>query len=287
MAHGRDWSPAGILNKPERCTQAPVGKVESVTVFSDGAGFQIENPQRKEVIVLSTILLFFLRESTIPVNFAAAGGRFHKSPGKLALGFIFEDSPYPRTSIRTIFRGELPPSRRVIMSIQRLLDHAVPASLTIVAVSAAALAGAYFFQFVIGLQPCMLCLYQRAPHALEILLGLGAFLLARKGKAKQAAFVILLCAVVYFAEAVIAFYHAGVEQHWWVSFLEACSNPMLSNNPADLLSVIEKAESVRCDAVPWSLLGISMAGYNALLSLGMFAYTMAAALLITRRANGL
>ena len=173
------------------------------------------------------------------------------------------------------------------MTIARIFTHAPFAALTVTIVSTAALAGAYFFQYVVGLQPCMLCLYQRAPHALEILMGLGAFVLARKGKVKHAAFILLLCAVVYFAEAIIAFYHAGVEQHWWVSFLEACTNPMMSTDPAALLSAIEKAESVRCDAVPWSLLGISMAGYNALLSLAMFAYTLIAALLITRRANGL
>lgn len=172
------------------------------------------------------------------------------------------------------------------MSARSLFTNAPLAALIITGVSAAALAGAYFFQYVVGLQPCMLCLYQRAPHALEILMGLGAFMLARKGRTKQAAFIILLCSVLYFAEATIAFYHAGVEQHWWVSFLEACSNPMMSNNPAELLSMIEKAESIRCDAVPWSLLGISMAGYNALLSLCMFAYAMLAALMITRRANG-
>lgn len=173
------------------------------------------------------------------------------------------------------------------MSIKPLFTNASFTSLTIAAVSFAALAGAYFFQYGMGLQPCMLCLYQRAPHALEILLGLGAFMLTRKGRVKHAAFIILLCSVLYFAEAIIAFYHAGVEQHWWVSFLEACTNPITSSNPADLLSAIEKAESVRCDAVPWSLFGVSMAGYNALLSLAMFGYTILAALMITRRANGL
>lgn len=169
----------------------------------------------------------------------------------------------------------------------RLFHQARFTALTIMFVSTAALAGAYFFQYVIGLQPCMLCLYQRAPHAILIMMGLGAYLLAHKGKPKQAAFIILLCAVLYFGEAVLALYHAGVEQHWWVSFLEACTNPISATSTADLMSQIEKAESVRCDAVPWSLFGISMAGYNALLSLAMFVYAMTAALLITRRANGL
>lgn len=173
------------------------------------------------------------------------------------------------------------------MSIKHLITTPSAASLTIILVSAAALAGAYFFEIVIKLQPCMLCLYQRVPHALLIVMGIVAFLLAQKNKPKQASFIIVLCAFVYLLETILAFYHAGVEQHWWVSYLEACSNPMLSNNPADLLSEIEKAESVRCDAVPWSLFGISMAGYNSLLSLAMFAYTLTASLLITRRANGL
>jgi len=174
------------------------------------------------------------------------------------------------------------------MSLRKICDNAVFSSAAIAGVSAMALAGAYFFQYVVGLQPCVLCLYQRVPHALLVILGLTALLLAWKyKKPKRAAFIILLCSVIYAIGAGLGFYHAGVEQHWWVSILEACSNPMISSGTKDLLSQIEKAQAVRCDAVAWQMFGISMAGYNGILSLLMTIYTAIAAVMITRKANGL
>lgn len=174
------------------------------------------------------------------------------------------------------------------MAPKNYLINAIATPLIITGVSTGALAGAYYFQYVIGLQPCMLCLYQRVPHAIIIVLGVGAFILGWAfRKPKQTAFMVLLCAIGYCIEAILAFYHAGVERHWWMSILEACSNPMISTGSKDLLSQIEKAESVRCDSIPWEMFGISMAGYNAILSLGMFIYSLIASILITRRANGL
>ncbi|MGZ9097015.1 MAG: disulfide bond formation protein B [Micavibrio sp.] len=156
--------------------------------------------------------------------------------------------------------------------------------LVIIAASVGLLGGAYFFQYVIGLEPCILCLYQRAPHAVAFALGL--LVLGVFKKAKPAALIVLLCAFVYLVSAGLGLYHAGVEQHWWVSALEACSAPGISTGSSDLLSQIENAKAARCDAIPWQLFGISMAGYNALLSFGLMIYCAVAALLITRRANG-
>lgn len=174
------------------------------------------------------------------------------------------------------------------MDTKAVFNNAKIVALLTIGISAAALAGAYFFQYVVGLQPCILCLYQRVPHGLIVILGVFALFLARKPSGqKQAAFVILLISLLYFIGTGLGFYHAGVEQHWWVSFLEACSNPMISSGTQDLLSQIENAKSVRCDSVPWQMFGISMAGYNGLLSGLMAVYTAAAAIFITRRANGL
>ena len=174
------------------------------------------------------------------------------------------------------------------MLLRSICNNATIAALSVTGTSFFALAGAYYFQFVVGLQPCVLCLYQRIPHAIEIMLGLTALILAWKyNRPKRAAFVILLSSLVYLVSAGLGFYHAGVEQHWWISILEACSNPMITSGTKDLLSKIEKAQAVRCDAVPWQMFGISMAGYNGILSVLMTIYTSVAAVLITRRANGL
>lgn len=150
--------------------------------------------------------------------------------------------------------------------------------------STLALGGAYFSQYVLGTAPCSLCLLQRIPHAVIITSGLIAFFMARKGRTKPAALMIFLSGLAALAGAAIAGYHVGVEHHWWASFLEACSADLSSEN---LLARIENAAAVRCDAVPLSLFGVSMAGYNALLSAGMFVYALIASILITRRANGL
>lgn len=149
--------------------------------------------------------------------------------------------------------------------------------------SAVALGGAYFSQYVLGMAPCILCLYQRIPHALIILLGLGAFFLARRGQAKRASFALFIAALVALAGALLAGYHTGVEQHWWVSHFEGCAADL---SGGDLMKQIESSMAVRCDTVPWSLFGISMAGYNALLSAGMAGYAALSSILITRRANG-
>lgn len=168
--------------------------------------------------------------------------------------------------------------------LDKIFHNAFWSGLLLAVLSATALAGAYFSQYVLGLAPCPLCLYQRIPHAVIIVSGLLAVFLARKGKTKPAAFIIFLISLIALTGSGIAGYHVGVEQHWWVSFLEACTANLPSG---DLLKAIEQTAAVRCDVVPLSVFGISMAGYNALLSAGMFAYALIASILITRRANGL
>lgn len=153
--------------------------------------------------------------------------------------------------------------------------------------SAGTLGGAFFFQYVMGLQPCVLCIYQRIPYAITFVLALIALVLALRGTSmKPSAFFILLCAPIFLIGSALGVYHTGVEQHWWVSVLEACSSPTLALNSGDLKAQLESTMAVRCDAIAWQMFGISMAGYNALISFGLTAYSAAAALLITRRANG-
>jgi disulfide bond formation protein DsbB len=163
------------------------------------------------------------------------------------------------------------------------LTDARAAGLLIAAISFSALAGAYFFQYVVGLPPCPLCLYQRIPHAMNVVLGLTAFIFS--GRPKASASIILLASLVYMSSASIAFYHAGVEQHWWASFLEACT-AQIDSASGNLLQQIEQTRAVRCDTIPWQMFGISMAGYNAVLSILTAVYALAASVMILRRSNG-
>lgn len=158
----------------------------------------------------------------------------------------------------------------------------VPAALLIVA--GGALGTALISQYIFGLHPCPLCIYQRWPYVIVIGLSALALLMGIKNKDKAVAALVFLCGLCLLAGGFIAAYHTGVEQHWWASFLEGCTVDFSSGK--DLLKQIESSRAARCDEIPWSLFGISMAGYNALISFIAAPLTLGASLLIVRRANG-
>ena len=135
--------------------------------------------------------------------------------------------------------------------------------------SAAILAAAFASQYIGGLEPCVLCLYQRVPYGVVIALsGLGLVL---SGLAPPPRGVIAVlggvCAAAFLVNAGIATFHVGVEQHWWQG-TEACGAAGTTARTIEQLRAqIFAAPVARCDEVPWSLFGISMAGYNVLASL--------------------
>lgn len=126
--------------------------------------------------------------------------------------------------------------------------------------SVALLAGAFAFQLLGGLAPCHLCLLQRWPHGVAILLGLLILVWPRRGLA-------LLAGLAVLVTAAIAAYHVGIEQGWWPG-PTSCTAPGTGTADAGaLLDQILETPLVLCDQVAWSLWGVSMAGWNALLSL--------------------
>ena len=148
-----------------------------------------------------------------------------------------------------------------------------PANALVLTGSAALLGGALAFQYLGHLYPCEMCLWQRWPHLAAIVLGLVAWSL-RSSRA-----VVALAALATLASGAIGAFHAGVELHWWPG-LTACSAAAVSGSTADIIRDILATPLVRCDAVPWSLLGISMAGWNAVVST---AIAGGALWLLTRR----
>ncbi|QQG35810.1 MAG: disulfide bond formation protein B [Micavibrio aeruginosavorus] len=170
--------------------------------------------------------------------------------------------------------------------LKNLLSHPVfvPAALFLLVVMS--LGSALTAQYGFGMEPCPLCLWQRWPYGIIALLALAALGAARSGHIRFVALLVLLCALTLLAGGVIAFYHVGVEQHWWTSFLEGCA-VNLGGTATDFLKQIESTAAARCDQIPWSLFGISMAGYNAIISLTAAPLTALCALLIVRRNNGL
>lgn len=137
-------------------------------------------------------------------------------------------------------------------------------------ISLTALISALIAEHVFELAPCILCIYQRFPYLFILFISMIGAISLHKGRNKNLGlYCLILCTIALFIEAIIAFYHVGVEQHWWKSFLEGCAidfNAVKSS----LLEQIESSKAVRCDEIPWQLFGISMAGYNVLLSLGLF-----------------
>lgn len=135
--------------------------------------------------------------------------------------------------------------------------------------SAAILSAAYISQYGFGLKPCILCLYQRGPYALNITLGFLAFL-ATFRYPRLTTLLIYITALSFFIGAVIAGFHVGVEQGWWKG-LPSCGGDIVPKNVSieELRKSLTHQEIVRCDKAAWTLFGISMAGYNFLMSLAL------------------
>ena len=120
------------------------------------------------------------------------------------------------------------------------------------------LGGAYLGQYGFGLYPCEMCWWQRYPHFAAIALAALSFVTAPKR------LWIALAALAILISGLIGAFHAGVEYGWWQGFT-ACTNNAAANG-GDPLEAILNAPLVRCDEAPWSLLGISLAGWNFLVS---------------------
>ena len=150
-------------------------------------------------------------------------------------------------------------------------SRAVP--LAILLASIALVGGALLFQYVGGLQPCELCLYQRWPYYIAIVLTLAALLLGRRPATLA---LVALCALLFLANAVLAFYHVGVEQHWFAG-PSACTGTLGgAGSLADFKARLMAQQPVRCDAPQWSLFGISLAGWNLLASLALLVFSITA-----------
>lgn len=130
----------------------------------------------------------------------------------------------------------------------------------------AVLLGAYGFEIIGGLAPCQLCYYQRVPYVMAIILCAAALL----GPA-MAQVISAVLMINYMAGAGLGIYHAGVEWHWWAGPATCSAGAGSGGSVEALMAQILAAPVVRCDEIPWSLFGISLAGYNVLISVGLLA----------------
>ena len=154
------------------------------------------------------------------------------------------------------------------------IDAAAAARLIALVLPLALLAGAFGSQYFGGLYPCEMCWWQRYAHFAALVFAVPAFLFpARSGPSRT---LVLLAALAIAVSGGIAIYHAGVEAKIFEGFTQ-CTALSKSGSTADLLREITHAPLVRCDEVQFRFLGITLAGWNAILSLGGAAAIIALA----------
>jgi len=156
--------------------------------------------------------------------------------------------------------------------VKRGASPALVAALSIAGLAAATIAGAWYFQLVLDIRPCPLCLEQRYAYYFAIpfaaLTALAAVKPAPRALLVGALAVLALAAL---GNAVLGTYHAGVEWGFWQGPTD-CTGPVGNLGSAGtLLERLDTVKVIRCDEVQWRFLGLSLAGYNVLISLLMAA----------------
>jgi disulfide bond formation protein DsbB len=163
----------------------------------------------------------------------------------------------------------------VALMSQARAQPAVAAAIAIAAIGLATMAGFFFFQYALGYPPCPLCLEQRiafyiaVPLAAMILLGVSV------GSSRKVLIVALLAigaAMLY--NAGLGVYHAGIEWHWWPGPQDCSGATPNFSAGGSLLEQINRQRVVRCDEAAWRFLGLSLAGYNVLVSLTLAAIAL-------------
>jgi len=140
--------------------------------------------------------------------------------------------------------------------------------------SAALLLGALGFQYLGGLAPCPMCIWQRWPHLVAIGIGVLAMTLLWR----QRRFLSAAGAVTMGVSTGLGIFHAGVEQRWWDGPSTCVGVDPTTMSTEALLDQIMAAPLVRCDEIVWEFLDLTMAGWNAILSGGLALLWLFAAL---------
>ncbi len=119
--------------------------------------------------------------------------------------------------------------------------------------------GAYVSQYGFGLYPCEMCWWQRYPHFAAIGLALLSYVIAPQK------LWVALAAIAIIASGAIGGFHAGVEYGWWQGITD-CASTATREAGTSIMDSITNAPMIRCDRAPWQFLGVSLAGWNFLIS---------------------
>ena len=155
---------------------------------------------------------------------------------------------------------------------RRAADPAGLSALAIAVIAAATLLGAWYFQYFQDIVPCPMCLEQRYVYYFVIPFAALLTVVAFRGGAPRGLLLagLALLALATLGNAAFGAYHAGVEWGFWLG-PSSCTGPLLNLKGGSLFDQLDKVKVVPCDVVQWRFLGISLAGYNALISLAMTA----------------
>ena len=141
-------------------------------------------------------------------------------------------------------------------------------------------------QYGFGLQPCILCIYQRWPFVVAGILGFLAYWVSDRSF-NGANILIMMCGAAFMVNTGIAMFHVGVEQEWWKG-TEACHLPDLSNidSPEAFMEMLENAPLTPCTQPQWDFMGLTMAALNVFLCFGMMVLSAFFSIFAVRKRNG-
>jgi len=148
--------------------------------------------------------------------------------------------------------------------------------------STLALTTAFTAQFGFDMEPCQLCLLQRIPYGVAVVLALLAIRMAGVWRVR----LYCLLSLVFVSGAVLAFYHSGVEQHWWASATSCGGNLADDLTPENLMAALQVKQAKACDQINWAIFGVSITVYNVLVSLVLAALTGLGGRALSRRLQG-
>jgi disulfide bond formation protein DsbB len=149
-------------------------------------------------------------------------------------------------------------------------------ALVILAIAVSSIVGAFFFE-ALGYAPCELCLKERIPYYAAIPFAGLAVLFATRGPISLSHAALCILALIFAGSAIFGAYHAGVEWGFWPGPLE-CSGPLdRAASVADFMKQLQTFKLARCDAPALRILGLSLAGWNAIVSAGLAALAVAGA----------
>ena len=140
--------------------------------------------------------------------------------------------------------------------------------------SVAVIGGALLFQFVGGLVPCELCLAERWPYYIGIPVTLAALCVG--GRRPLTLGLIAVVLLLFLGSTALAFYHVGVEQHWFQGPTACTGGSGGAQTLDELRAQLMATQPVRCDEPQWSLFGVSLAGWNLVASAALAVLSFAA-----------